>query len=213
MRYSIIGAGAIGTAVAKHFARLATPVLLANTRGPSSLASAAAELGPSIAPRELVEALKADVVILAIPFEAVASVAKAVPDWSGRIVVDATNAIDYSKGFSPKDLSGRPSSHVVGDAFPGARIVKTFNTMWARVLARDPQVQSGRRVLFLAGDDPDANKTIAELVTLWGFAPVDLGRIDQGGLLIQFGGPLTALSLVSQPQGGASLPEMDLLQP
>ena len=213
MTYSIIGSGAIGMAVAKHFARTSTTVLLANTRGPASLVSAAAELGSSIVPSELADALKADVVILAVPFEAVSNVASAARSWNGRIVVDTTNAIDYSKGFAPKDLAGRPSSHIVGDVVPSAKVVKTFNTMWARVLGRVPQDENGRRVLFLAGDDAAANKTISDLVESWGFAPLDLGRIGEGGLLIQFGGPLTALSLISQPQGGPSLPEMDLLKP
>ena len=85
--------------------------------------------------------------------------------------------------------------------------------MWARVLARKPDDERGRRVLFLAGDDPAATKTVADLADSWGFHAINLGRIAEGGLLIQFGGPLTTLSLISQPIGGSSLPEMDLLNP
>ncbi|WP_372715710.1 NADPH-dependent F420 reductase [Novipirellula sp.] len=99
---------------------------------------------------------------------------------------------------------------MIAEAAPGASVVKTFNTMWARVLKRDPQTEQGKRVLFLSGDDADANKKVVSLVSSWGFEPVDLGAISEGGLLMQFGGPLTTLSLISQPQSGPSLPEMDL---
>jgi 8-hydroxy-5-deazaflavin:NADPH oxidoreductase len=212
MTYSIIGSGAIGTAVARHLARTNTPVKVANTRGPASLAALATRLGPNVVPAGLDEALAADLVVLAVPYDAVFDVVRRVGNWNGRIVVDATNAIEFP-GFTPKDLGGRPSSRVVADAVPGARVVKAFNTMWARVLGRKPDDECGRRVLFLSGDDAAANKTVAALVGSWGFAPIDLGRLDAGGLLIQFGGPLTSHSLVSQPQGGPSLPEMDLLNP
>lgn len=102
---------------------------------------------------------------------------------------------------------------MIAEALPGARVVKTFNHTWARILGRTPEDERGRRVLFLSGDDVTANKTVAALVASWGFHPIDLGPIAAGGLLMQFGGPLTTLSLISQPIGGASLPEMDLLHP
>jgi predicted dinucleotide-binding enzyme len=68
-------------------------------------------------------------------------------------------------------------------------------------------------VQFLSGNDATANAEIAALITALGFAPLDLGRNDAGGLLQQFGGPLTTLSLISQPIGGATPPEMDLVNP
>ncbi|MDB5295580.1 MAG: hypothetical protein JWO31_1563 [Phycisphaerales bacterium] len=151
-------------------------------------------------------------VILAVPFDAIGAAVAGAGAWDGRIVVDATNAIDFTD-FSPAKLGGRPSSHVVAAAVPGARVVKAFNTMWARVLSRPAADPWGRRVLFLSGDDAAANRMVADLVSSWGFAPIDLGPIAAGGLLQQFGGPLTTHSLISQPQGGPSLPEMDLLNP
>ena len=197
----------------RHFARTKTPVLIANTRGPGSLSQITMELGKSVVPSSLADALKADIVILAVPFEAVAELGKLERNWGSRIVIDATNAIDYAKNFSPKDLGGRPSSHVIGDFFPGAKVVKAFNATWARVLGRDPNEANGNRVQFIAGDDHLANKVIADLVSSWGFTVIDLGKISAGGLLIQFGGVLTANSFINQPIGGASLPEMDILKP
>jgi predicted dinucleotide-binding enzyme len=210
MKYAIIGSGAIGTAIARQFARQQIEVHVANTRGPASLDALVKELGPVIVPTELNTALGADIVFLAIPFDAVGAALKDAPAWNNRIIVDTTNAIDFSD-FSPADLGGRPSSQIVADAAPGARLVKAFNTMFANVVARKPDDARGRRVLFLSGDDQAANATLAELITGFGYAAIDLGTIAGGGLLQQFGGPLTTHSLIQQRQGGASLPEMDVI--
>lgn len=210
MKYAIIGSGAIGTAIARQFARQELQVQIANTRGPASLKALADELGPVVIPTELAEALRADIVFLAVPFDAVEAALKDAPAWNNRIVVDTTNAIDF-KDFSPANLDGRPSSDIVAEAAPGARLVKSFNTLFANVVARKPDDAKGRRVLFLSGNDKDANKTLAELIERFGYAPIDLGPIAAGGLLQQFGGPLTTHSLIQQRQGGASLPEMDVI--
>ena len=210
MKYAIIGSGAIGTAIARQFARQGLQVKVANTRGPESLKALVNELGSTVVPTDLKEALSADIVFLAVPFDAVKAALKDAPAWNNRIIVDTTNAIDF-KDFSPADLGGRPSSDIVAEAAPGARLVKSFNTMFANVLARKPDDEKGRRVLFLSGNDKEANKTLADLMTRFGYAPIDLGPIAAGGLLQQFGGPLTTHSLIQQRQGGASLPEMDVI--
>jgi len=210
MKYAIIGSGAIGTAIARQFARQQLEVQVANTRGPASLQTLVDELGSFVVPTELQTALTADIVFLAIPFDAVAAALKDAPDWNNRIIVDTTNAIDFSD-FSPADLGGRPSSDIIADAAPGARLVKAFNTMFANVVARKPDDARGRRVLFLSGNDKDANASLSELIERFGYAPIDLGPISAGGLLQQFGGPLTTHSMILQRQGGASLPEMDVI--
>jgi predicted dinucleotide-binding enzyme len=210
MKYAIIGSGAIGTAIARQFARQQLEVQVANTRGPASLQTLVDELGSAIVPTELKTALAADIVFLAIPFDAVAAALKDAPAWNNRIIVDTTNAIDFSD-FSPADLGGRPSSDIVAEAAPGARLVKAFNTMFANVVARKPDDARGRRVLFLSGNDRAANAALAELIERFGHAPIDLGPIAAGGLLQQFGGPLTTHSMIQQRQGGASLPEMDVI--
>lgn len=210
MKYAIIGSGAIGTAIARQFARQQLEVQVANTRGPASLQTLVDELGSVVVPTELKTALAADIVFLAIPFDAVAAALKDAPAWNERIIVDTTNAIDFSD-FSPADLGGRPSSDIVAAAAPGARLVKAFNTMFANVVARKPDDARGRRVLFLSGNDKAANATLSELIERFGYAPIDLGSISAGGLLQQFGGPLTTHSMILQRQGGASLPEMDVI--
>lgn len=197
MTFSIIGSGAIGTALARQFARKDIPVRIANSRGPASIAPLAAQLGSTIEPATLDDALTADIVILAVPFTAIADTVASVADWQGRIVIDATNAIDFTD-FSPANLGGELSSDIVAKALPGARLVKGFNTLPAAVLAAEPEVEGGRRTIFVSSNDAEATAAAANLIDALGFAPLALGRIDEGGRLQQFGGALMVHSLIRQ---------------
>ena len=210
MRYAIIGAGNIGMALAGHFVRSGIGVGLAASRGAEALQATTDALGPHVTAVEVTEALGADVVILAVPFDTVRELVGGVSDWQDRIVVDATNAIDFAT-FGPADLGGRASSDLVAEWAVGARVVKAFGHTWAKVLAHEPgDGHGGRRVLFVSGNDASANAEIAQLISQFGFEPVDLGRNAEGGLLQQFGGPLTTKSFVSQAITGSNPAEMDL---
>lgn len=198
MSYAIIGTGAIGHAIATQFARTQIEVLLANARGPASLAELVRELGGKLTASSVADAVRADLVIMAVPFPAIREVAQAGAPWGGRIVVDASNAIDFP-AFTPTDLGGRPSTSVVAEWCRGARVVKAFNTLPAALLARDPAVQGGRRVLFTAGDDKVANAEVGTLIERLGYAAVDLGKLAEGGLLSQFMGPLPNHDLIKMP--------------
>ncbi|GLS44297.1 NADPH-dependent F420 reductase [Methylobacterium brachythecii] len=180
MSYAIIGFGKIGQALARAFARSGIEVSVATTRDPTSFASDAAAIGPQIVPKTLAEAVKADVIFLAVRFAAHADVAKALPTWQGKTIVDVTNAY----GVPPEDLGGLPSAKVVAQAFTGGRVVKGFNHLGAGVLGQDPAVHGGRRVVFLASDDEDAAGEIGDLAEKLGFAPVDLGGLSEGGQLV-----------------------------
>src|SRR6195952_2436122 len=181
MSYAIIGFGKIGQALAKAFARKGIEVSVATTRDPASFASVAAAIGPTIIPKKLAEAVKADIVFLAVRYESHRDVAKALPTWKGKTIVDVTNAY----GVSPEELGGQPSSKVVAQAFTGARLVRGFNHLGAAVLDQDPAVQGGRRVVFLASDDDGAAEEIGELAKNLGFSPIKLGGLSEGGLLVQ----------------------------
>jgi 8-hydroxy-5-deazaflavin:NADPH oxidoreductase len=91
---------------------------------------------------------------------------------------------------------GRPSSEVIAETLRGAQLVKAFNTLPAAVLAADPTVDGGRRVLFVSGNDPKANSDVANLIEKLDFAPIVLGKLGEGGLLQQYGGPLMMQNLV-----------------
>jgi 8-hydroxy-5-deazaflavin:NADPH oxidoreductase len=182
MSYAIIGFGKIGQALAKAFARKGIEVSVATTRDPESFASAAAAIGPTIIPKKLAEAVKADIVFLAVRFESHRDVAKALPTWKGKTIIDVTNAY----GVSPEELGGQPSSaKVVAQAFTGARLVKGFNHLVAAILDQDPAVHGGRRVVFLASDDDGAAAEIGALAEKLGFSPIKLGGLSEGGMLVQ----------------------------
>jgi predicted dinucleotide-binding enzyme len=198
MTHAIIGSGAIGHAIATQFARKRIELIVSNSRGPQSLVDLVRELGPTVRAGSVREAVQADIVILALPFTAVQEAVAAVVGWNNRILVDATNAIEFP-AFTPLDLGGRPSSEVVADAVRGARVVKAFNTLPAAVLASDPSLESGRRVVFLSGNDPKANHEVSELIERLGFAAIDLGRLSEGGRLQQFGAPLVSQNLIKYP--------------
>ncbi|MEO6286654.1 MAG: NADPH-dependent F420 reductase [Dyadobacter sp.] len=179
--YAIVGFGKIGQALAKAFARKGIEVSVATTRDPERFASDAAAIGPTVIPTTLSEAVKADVIFLAVRFESHPDVAKALPGWQGKIIVDVTNAY----GVSPEKLGGQPSAIVVSRAFTGARLVKGFNHLVAAVIEQDPAVHGGRRVVFLASDDDGAAAEVGVLAENLGFSPVKLGRLSEGGLLVQ----------------------------
>jgi predicted dinucleotide-binding enzyme len=181
MSYAIIGFGKIGQALAKAFARSGIEVSVATTRDPESFASAAAAIGPEIIPKKLADAVRADIVFLAVRYESHRDVAKALPTWKGKTIVDVTNAY----GVSPEELGGQPSSKVVAQAFTGARLVRGFNHLGAAVLDQDPAVHGGRRVVFLASDDDTAAAEIGALAENLGFSPIKLGALSEGGLLVQ----------------------------
>ncbi|QBR02951.1 NADPH-dependent F420 reductase [Paraburkholderia pallida] len=179
MSYAIIGFGKIGQALAKAFARSGIEVSVATTRDPASFASHAAEIGPTIIPTTLAEAVNAEVIFLAVRFESHPEVAKALPDWKGKTLIDAMNT------QAPlEELDGLPSSAAVAKAFAGARLVKGFNHLVAAVLEQDPAVHGGRRVVFLASDDDRAAAEVGALAEKLGFAPVKLGGLSEGGWLV-----------------------------
>ena len=194
MTYAIIGSGAIGTALATQFARKNIDVFVANSRGPASLSELAGKLGNNIKPTSVKDAAKADVIILAVPFGSVSEAVSGISDWTGRVVIDATNAIDFP-AFTPKDLRGRLSTEIVAEAVPGAHVVKAFNTLPAAVLATDPVKDRGHRVVFLSGNDAEANAQVADLAGKLGFSAINLGSLTQGRLA-QFGGPLMVHNLI-----------------
>jgi predicted dinucleotide-binding enzyme len=180
MTHAIIGTGNVGTALARLFSRAGIEVLIANTRGPETIQPLVQELGATVKARTLEDALEADIVFLAIPFVAVEKFARIRNDWSGKIVIDATNAY----GVSPEVLAGRLSSDIVAKAVPGATVVKAFNQLPAGVLARDPSKDGGRRVVFVASNDDKASATVKALAEQLGFSPILVGRIDEGGRLL-----------------------------
>lgn len=180
MSYAIVGFGKIGQALARAFARRNIEVTVASRRSPEELAPQTREIGSTVVPKSLREALEADTIILAVPFGEHREIAKLLPNWKGKTVIDAMNSFPAP----PDELDGLPSSAFVAKSFIGAKLVKGFNHLGAAVLATDPIVGEGHRVVFLSSDDEGAVAPVADLATQLGFAPVNLGKFNEGGALV-----------------------------
>ncbi|HEX8605142.1 MAG TPA: NADPH-dependent F420 reductase [Pseudoduganella sp.] len=196
MKISIIGAGAIGTAIATALAGAGIDVSIANSHGPESLRHIEAALGRHVKATTAEEAARADIVFLAVNWSKIAGAVQDFGPWEGRIVIDANNPIE-APTFKPFDLGDRTSSEVVSALLPGARVVKAFNHLQPALLSGDPRAEGGQRVLFVAGDDMAAKRDVVGLIGQLGFFGIDLGMLAAGGKLFQFpGGPLPTQNLV-----------------
>jgi predicted dinucleotide-binding enzyme len=188
-RVGMIGAGRIGQAMARTALRAGRSAVISNSRGPETLTSLVSELGDGVSAGTVQEAAAAEIVVIAVPWSGVEEALEGL-EWSGQIVIDATN------DFDPSDLGGRISSEVVADLVRGASVVKAANTLTAAVLGSDPHDAGGQRVIFLSGDDADAKAEVSSLFEDAGFFPIDLGSLVTGGSMQQVGAPLAGVNLI-----------------
>jgi hypothetical protein len=151
---------------------------IANSRGPETLASRERVFGPSVHPISIEQAHGAEMLFLAVPFSAHKEVAEEFEQWNGKILVDVTNALHVAPG----GLGGHLSSEIVAESFVSARLVKAFNHLPAAQLGTNPSLPGQRQAIFVSGNDADANAMVTALIAQLGLAPVDLGRLDQGGV-------------------------------
>src|SRR5690606_737992 len=194
MKIGIIGAGTIGTAFAKHVAAAGYEVVISNSRGADTLKEKIKQIGGNIVAGSVEEAAKADVILLAVRWQQVAEALDPL-SLEGKVVIDPTNW--DSPEFVLAEPGSKTSSEVVSQLTKGAKVVKAFNTLYAQVLAANPQVGGGKRVIFYSGNDDDAKAIVASILNRIGFAGVDLGNLDEGGKLQRFpGGPLSTLNLI-----------------
>lgn len=192
----IIGSGNIGAAFARALTRQKVPAVIANSRGPESLQSLVRELGPTIRAVTREEAAAQEIVLVAVPWSKLPKALAGLPDFGGRIVIDANNPIEAPL-FKPAELNGLTSTEVFTGLVPGARVVKAFNHLRPELLSADPGAEGGQRVLFYSGDDARSKSEVGALIDRLGFAGIDLGPLSIGAKLVQFpGGPLPALNLV-----------------
>jgi 8-hydroxy-5-deazaflavin:NADPH oxidoreductase len=171
MSYSIIGTGTVGKTLAAFFARAGIAVALANSRGPEAVEPVAKELGGKVVAKSLDEALEAGIIFFAVPFLNFKDVGSVKSDWTGKIVVDVTNAFLLPQVVQDRELQGRLSSEVNAERVPGAKLVKAFNQLPMKVFS-SPVPAGGKRVVFISSDHEDASAKVAGLVGELGFALV-----------------------------------------
>lgn len=183
MRIGIVGAGMIGSTVAKLWVDAGHDVRIAS-RHPETLTPLAERLGPraSVGTPEDAAAF-GEVVMLTVPLKALPDVAVSLaPLVSGKIVLDTGNAYERRDGDAARTASEHPQGSAAWAAamFPGARWVKAFNTVYFKTLEREAHREGDRVGIPLAGDDPQALETAAALVRDAGFDPVIVGPLARG---------------------------------
>jgi 8-hydroxy-5-deazaflavin:NADPH oxidoreductase len=153
-----------------------------------------AELGSGAAAGTAKEAAEQDLVVLAAHWASVQAALFSVGDWTGRILVDATNRVASCQPLALSDLSGRTSSEIVADLAPGAKVVKAFSSVLMSWIS-DFSPSKRKTALFVSGDDADPKKMVSDLIEEIGFCSLDLGSLAVSGRLQQLGGPLAAVNL------------------
>jgi 8-hydroxy-5-deazaflavin:NADPH oxidoreductase len=175
MKIAIIGAGNVGKALSGSFVRAGHDVTI-SSQHPDNARAAAAETGAKAAATNAGAVPSAEVVVLAVPYGALAEVVDELGDaLTGKVVVDATNPLrpDY-QGLA---VEGTSAAEQVQARVKGAKVVKAFNTAFAARQA-DPLVDGTPLDAFVAGDDEQAKATVMELARSIGFHPIDAGPLE-----------------------------------
>jgi 8-hydroxy-5-deazaflavin:NADPH oxidoreductase len=188
----IIGAGRLGQAMVRTARRGGRPVVIANSRGPESLASVVSALGDGVSAGTVADAASSGLVVIAVPWDRVPAAVRGI-DWDDRIVIDATN------DWAADDLNGSTSSEIVAGLVAGGSVVKAANTLGAEVLGSDPHQAGGQRVIFISGDNLEAKSVVAVLFQDAGFSTIDLGDLATGGAMQQIHHPLAGANLIRLP--------------
>ena len=193
MKIGIIGSGSIGATAARLFVAAGHKVALSNSRGPQTLQDTVKELGPQAQAVTVAEAAQySEITLIAIPLGKYKSLPA--DAFTDKIVIDANNYYPQRDGqFSELDSDQTTSSEMLAAYLAGARIVKAFNTIYFEHLAQEGNMAlplAERRAIFVAGDDAEAKRAVADLITEIGFGPVDTGTLREGGRKQQPGTPV-----------------------
>lgn len=191
MKIAVIGAGKIGSTVARLFAEAGHEVLIANSRGPASLTELAADVGARAATSEQALA-EGEIILLAIPFARSLEIPAGA--LGGKIVIDANNYYPARDGqIADLDSGTTTSSELLAKHLHGARVVKAFNTMNFKTLAERGDAGAPRETrlaILVSGDDSEAKAVVSALIEEIGFAAVEMGSLPDGGRRQQPGATL-----------------------
>ncbi len=184
MAISILGAGNVGMALAKALVRKGETVRF-GVPEPGKYRMAVDALGRSATVGTTADAIAGnDVVILAVPYGAAAGIARSVPDWKGKILVDATNPL--APGLAGLSVGTTTSgAEEIARQAHGARVVKAFNTTGAENM-ENPAYPGGSIFMPVCGDDAEARARVVALATLIGFDAVDCGGLAAARYLEPF---------------------------
>jgi predicted dinucleotide-binding enzyme len=177
-----IGAGHIGSQVARLAISHGHDVVMSNSRGPDTLAALVAELGPRARAATATEAARAgDIVVVTVPLKNYREVP--VAPLAGKIVIDTNNYYPQRDGhIAELDNESTTTAELLQAHLPTSKVVKAFNHIYAAQLTTDgqPAGSKNRRALVIAGDDPAAKVTVTKLIDEFGFDVVDAGPLKEG---------------------------------
>jgi predicted dinucleotide-binding enzyme len=178
----LIGAGHIGSQIARLGVARGYSVVISNSRGPETLATLVAELGPNARAATARDAAKAgDIVVVTVPLKNYREVP--VEPLAGKIVIDTNNYYPQRDGHIPElDNESTTTSELLQAHLPASKVVKAFNHIYAAELTTHgrPAGTKDRRALVIAGDDRDAKTKVAALLDQFGFDTVDAGPLKEG---------------------------------
>jgi 8-hydroxy-5-deazaflavin:NADPH oxidoreductase len=189
MRIGIIGAGAVGGAIARCAIMAGHDVVMAS-RGQERLAATVSSLGDRARAASVTGAKEADMVVLAFPWTAREEVLRDGSAWAGKLVIDAINPYSDMTRLILEDLGDIGSSEIIAGLVPGARLVKAFNSITMANFAAGPRRGDATRAILVSSDDAGAKRAVMDLIESFGFAPIDLGDLREGGRRQQAGMPL-----------------------
>jgi len=183
MRIGIVGAGMIGSTLAKLWVDAGHDVRLAS-RHPEELEALITTLGERASVGTPAEAATfGEVVMLTVPLRAIPDLSRdLVPALVGKVVLDTGNAYEKRDGDAAREAARHPAGSAgwAASMFPGARWVKAFNTVNYKTLASEAHREGDRVGIPLAGEDVQAVETAARLVRDAGFDPVVVGALARG---------------------------------
>lgn len=178
----LIGAGHIGSQVARLAVANGYDVVISNSRGPETLADLVRELGPKARAATPLEAAKAgDLVVVTIPLKNIASIP--VAPLAGKVVIDTNNYYPQRDGhIAALDEERTTTAELLQAHLPASKVVKAFNHIYAAQLTTDgkPRGTPNRRALVIAGDDAAAKATVTAMLDAFGFDTVDAGPLAEG---------------------------------
>ena len=178
----LIGAGHIGSQIARLAVSHGYQVVVSNSRGPETLSALVKELGPSARAATVVDAAKAgDIVVVTIPLKNYRQVP--VAPLVGKVVIDTNNYYPQRDGHIRElDNESTTTAELLQTHLPTSKVVKAFNHIYAAQLTTDgrPKGTKDRRALAIAGDDAGAKATVARLLDDFGFDTVDAGLLNEG---------------------------------
>ena len=178
----LIGAGHIGSQVARLAAKSGYDVVISNSRGPDTLSALVAELGPRARAATPADAAKAgNIVVVTIPLKNYRSVP--VAPLVGKIVIDTNNYYPERDGHIPElDNETTTTAELLQSHLPQSKVVKAFNHIYAAQLTTDglPAGAKNRRALVIAGNDREAKASVTHLLDQFGFDAVDAGPLSEG---------------------------------